>query len=116
MIRICHLFLILALTFGPAFAPSVSSAAVSEMPVVQMDPADLAETPCDGCVSSDQTAATPCKECIVPCGTNSMTAPPAGAALVPLLLLFATISTVDEPPFPLGSNPVLDPFPPKLSV
>jgi hypothetical protein len=114
MIRILHLVMILALTFGAVIAPDVSSAKVSDVAMAQMN---TAEKRCDGCVSPGFTDSLSCEGgCPVPCGSSGTAGIVTWTPSALLAMSFGDIVQVAEPLIPLGTNPSLDPFPPKLPV
>ena len=117
MIRILHLVIILTLSFGAAIAPGVASAKVTDVAMTQMSAAESGEKHCDGCVSPGFTDSMSCVGgCPAPCGSSGtagiVTWTPSGL----LAKSFGEIAQVTEPLIPLGTNPSLDPFPPKLPV
>ena len=117
MIRVFRLVLILALSFGAVIAPDVSSASGSDMATTQMDAAESVDQLCGGCDPTGFADGQPCVgNCPVPCGSGGMagiiTRTPSARLAVP----FGVVAPVAEPLIPLGANPVLDPFPPKLPV
>ena len=117
MSRIYHLVLILALTFGAVVAPNVSPAEVSDMAIVQMDADDSTEKRSGGCVSHGFTDRIPCKaECTVPWGSSGTAGilPWTPSAL--LAMSFGIVFLPDAPLDPLGTDPTLDPVPPRLPV
>ena len=117
MIRLLRLVLILALSFGAVIAPDVSSANVSDMAMTQIDDAESADKGCDGCDPAGFADGIPCEgECSVPCGAGGTAGIIIKVSSARLAMPFGVVVRVAEPLIPLGANPSLDPFPPKLPV
>jgi len=117
MIRVFRLVLILVLSFGAVIAPDVSSASVSDMAMTQMDAAESADGRCDGCDPAGFADGLPCEgACPVPCGSGGTAGIAIRTPSIRLAMPLGAIVTVAEPLIPLGANPALDPFPPKLPV
>lgn len=114
MIRVFRLVLILLLTFGAVTAPDVSSASMSDTAMAQMESADGL---CDGCDSTGFADGTVCEGgCPVPCGSSGTAGILAKVPSAQVAMPFVIAVRVAEPLIPLGANPLLDPFPPKLPV
>jgi len=117
MIRVFRHVLILALSFGAVIAPDVSSAGVSDMAMTQIDVAESADESCDGCDPTGFADGLPCEGgCPVPCGSSGTAGIVARTPSARLAMPFGVVALVAEPLIPLGANPALDPFPPKLPV
>ena len=115
MINVIRLVLILALNFGAAIAPDVSFAEVSAM--VQMDETENPEKSCGGCISPAFAGGVPCEGgCPVPCDSSGTAGLFVWSPTALLAMFFGDVVLVAEPLIPLGTNPTLDPFPPKLPV
>jgi len=114
---VVRLVLILALSFGAMIAPDVSSASVSDMAMTQMDAADKIDQLCDGCDPSGFADRSACEGgCPVPCNSSGTAGIEVQSPLAELAMTFCVIIPIAEPLNPLGANPALDPFPPKLPV
>lgn len=117
MTSVFRLVLILMLTFGAVTAPDVSSASMSDTAMAQMDPTESAGGRCDGCDSTGFADGTACEgECPVPCGSSGTAGILGKLPSARLEMPFGIIIRLAEPLIPLGANPSLDPFPPKLTV
>ncbi len=102
MIRVFRLVLILMLTFGAVTAPDASSASMSDTAMAQMETAESADGLCNGCDPAGFADGTACEGgCPVPCGSSGTS---------------DLLAKMPEPLIPVGANPSLDPFPPKLPV
>lgn len=114
---VVRLVLILALSFGAMIAPDVSSARVSDMVMPQMDAADKIDQLCDGCDPGGFADGSVCEGgCPVPCNSSGTAGIELQSHLTQLEMSFGIIIPFAEPLTPLGVNPALDPFPPKLPV
>lgn len=114
---VLRLVLILALSFGAMIAPDVSSASVSDMAMTQMDAADKMDQPCDGCDPSGFADGSACEGgCPVPCVSSGATGIGIRTPTACLTIILGVFAPAAEPLMPLGANPALDPFPPKLPV
>ncbi|RUS63598.1 hypothetical protein EGN72_03335 [Pseudorhodobacter sp. E13] len=117
MTCVFRLVLILMLTFGAVTAPDVSSASMSVTAMAQMDPSESADGRCDGCNPTGFADGTACEGgCPVPCGSSGTAGLLANMPSARLTMPFGTAIRGAEPLIPVGANPSLDPFPPKLPV
>ena len=117
MTRVLRLVLILALSFGAVIAPDVSSSKISDVAMVQVNAAEIADQSCGGCDPTGFAGGTPCEGgCPVPCGSNGTTGIVTRTPSARLVMPFGAVVPVTEPLIPLGTDPSLDPFPPKRPV
>ncbi|WP_255356599.1 hypothetical protein [Thioclava sp. SK-1] len=117
MFRVFRLVLILMLTFGAVTAPDVSSASMSATAMAQMEPTESADGLCNGCDPAGFADGTACEGgCPVPCGSSGTAGLLAKMPSERLAMPFGTAIRGAEPLIPVGANPSLDPFPPKLPV
>ncbi|MDD9727616.1 hypothetical protein PVV74_19365 [Roseovarius sp. SK2] len=117
MIRAFRLILILAFSFGAVIAPDGVSASMSDAAITQIDTAESQDQLCYGCVPAGFSDAVPCEGgCPVPCGSSGTAGIIAKVSLAQLAMPFGIAVRGAEPLMPLGINPSLDPFPPKLPV
>ena len=117
MTCVFRLVLILMLTFGAVTAPDVSSASMSVTAMAQMDPSESADGRCGGCYPTGFAEGTACEGgCPVPCGSSGTSGLLANMPSARLTRPFGTAVRGAEPLISLGTNPSLDPFPPKLPV
>ena len=117
MFRVFRLVLILMLTFGAVTAPDVSSANMSDTAMAQMETAESADGLCNGCYPAGFADGTACEGgCPVPCGSSGTSDLLAKMPSARLAMPFGTAVRGAEPLIPLGANPSLDPFPPKLPL
>ena len=117
MIRVFRLVLILMLTFGAVTAPDASSASMSDTAMAQMETAESADGLCNGCDPAGFADGTACEGgCPVPCGPSGTSGLLAKMPSARLTRPFGTAVRGAEPLISLGTNPSLDPFPPKLPL
>jgi len=117
MIRVFWPLLILVLTFGAVTAPDMSSASMSGAAMAQMETAESADGFCIDCNFTGYADGTACESgCPVPCSSSDMAGFLAKMPPASLATLIDTAVRGAEPLTPLGANPPLDPFPPKLPV
>lgn len=117
MTHVLRLVLLLAVTFGAVIAPDVSAAKVSDMAMAQMDAAEIADQSCGGCDPTGFAGGTLCQGgCPVPCGFGGTMGIVGLTPSVRLAMPLGVVVPIAEPLIPLGANPSLDPFPPKLPV
>lgn len=117
MKQVFRLILIVALSFGPVIAPDVSAVNAAEVAMAQMDTAESTDDHCSGCNPTEFAGNTPCENgCPVPCGSGGTAGIVIRTPSARLAMSFDVIVPVAEPLIPLGANPSLDPFPPKLPV
>ena len=117
MFRVFRLVLILMLTFGAVTAPDVSSARMSVTAMAQMETAESADGLCNGCDPAGFADGTACEGgCPVPCGSSGTSGLLVNMPSARLTRPFGTAVLGAEPLISLGTNPSLDPFPPKLPV
>ena len=117
MVRVFRLVLILVLTSGAVTVPEGSSVGLSDTFMAQMDSAAGAVERCDRCDPSGPSDTISCESaCLVPCGSGGTACILAQMPSVRIATPFVAAVRVAEPLIPLGANPSLDPFPPKLPV
>ena len=117
MTCVLRLLLILAMTFGALTAPDVSSAKASDMAMAQMNTAEIADQSCGGCDLNGFAGDVLCQGgCPVPCSFGGTIGIVGLTPSVRFAMPLGVVVPVAEPLIPLGANPSLDPFPPKLPV
>lgn len=114
---VLRLVLIFALSFGAVIAPDVSSASISDLAMTQMDAAKNADRSCGDCDPTGSVDGIPCESgCPVPCGSSGLAGILIRVPTERLAMPFGIIVPVGKALIPLGTDPSLDPFPPKLPV
>lgn len=117
MLNVLRLILILALSISAVLAPDVSSASEANMAMANMTITESADERCGGCDPSGLADGIPCEGgCPVPCGAGGTAGIAAGSAAPTLAMSFGVVVRVVEYLIPVGANPPLDPFPPRLPV
>lgn len=112
-----RLILILALSFGAVIAPNVSAVNAAEVAMAQMDAAESMDDHCGGCAPTEFADGMSCVGgCPVPCGASSTAGILVWMPSGPPAMSLGNFIPATEPLFLIGGIPLLDPFPPKLTV